>query len=368
MTKKFALLVLFLSIISCKNAETKPQLVQQNRPKSKQSFVRDSVVVNFKNLPYKTLSEYGFFSGDMYKLQPNNNVLPYELNSPLFTDYALKKRFIWMQHGQSASIIKEEEIFNFPNATILIKNFYYSKETYREKQIIETRLLVKTNNEWIAYPYVWNEDQTEANYKVTGKVIRVDFNNPTGEKQTINYVVPNKNQCKNCHNNNNKIAPIGPTPMNINKEIRYAEGDVENQLTKWSKEGYLSNYEDQKEYKKLPKWKNVSENIVDRARAYLDINCAHCHNPKGSANTSGLFLSYQQENSTKLGVFKTPVATGRGSGGFVFDIYPSKASKSIFMFRMSSTEPDIMMPELGRVSVHKEGVDLIRSWIDSMPK
>jgi hypothetical protein len=100
--------------------------------------------------------------------------------------------------------------------------------------------------------------------------------------------------------------------------------------------------------------------------AYLDINCSHCHQAIGPASTSGLFLEFDQKEPMKLGIMKTPVAAGNGAGAFDYDIVPGKADESILTFRMNSTEVGIAMPELGRTTIHQEGVELIREWINSM--
>ena len=115
-----------------------------------------------------------------------------------------------------------------------------------------------------------------------------------------------------------------------------------------------------------PDWENPHYNLEGRARAYLDVNCAHCHNTKGPANTSGLFLDFGETDMKKLGIFKPPVAAGRGSGNLKFNIVPGQPDESILVYRMESTDPGILMPESGRKLVHKEGVNLIREWIKSM--
>ena len=113
-------------------------------------------------------------------------------------------------------------------------------------------------------------------------------------------------------------------------------------------------------------YSNESLPLADRAKAYLDINCAHCHREEGPASTSGLFLSYEQTDPLKLGINKTPVAAGNGAGNHQFDIVPGKADESILVHRMNSTAVGVAMPEIGRTSIHREGVELIRAWINEM--
>ena len=96
------------------------------------------------------------------------------------------------------------------------------------------------------------------------------------------------------------------------------------------------------------------------------MNCAHCHNPQGAADTSALNLNIEAEVDRSFGVCKPPVAVGRGSGNRPFDIYPGRAEDSILLYRMEDSDPAIAMPELGRATNHTEGVKVIRDWINNL--
>lgn len=310
---------------------------------------------------FKQLSDYNLFVGNLAEFHPNENVIPYDVNSPLFSDYALKKRFIWMPEGQIAHTLEDGSI-DFPDGTIMVKNFYY--EDGDQVNNIETRLLIKSNSKWHAHPYVWNATQTEAVLDVAGPSIPVTFTN-NNENISFKYSVPNKNQCKNCHNADNVLLPIGPKLSNLNKIYQYASGPS-NQLEYW-KENHLLNIEITENLPFLPPWEDATYSIEQRAKSYLDVNCGHCHRSTGSANTSGLFLEYDISDKVRWGICKTPVAAGKGSGGRDFDIHPGNPDQSIVIFRMEETEdPGIMMPEIGRKLAHQEGIDLIRQWIQEM--
>jgi hypothetical protein len=115
-------------------------------------------------------------------------------------------------------------------------------------------------------------------------------------------------------------------------------------------------------------WEPGARDALDhRARSYLDVNCGHCHNPRGAADTSGLFLDMRESDPRRLGLCKPPVAAGRGSGGLAYSLLPGQPDASILSYRMRSTELDVMMPELGRTTVHREGVALIDDWIRAFP-
>ncbi len=119
---------------------------------------------------------------------------------------------------------------------------------------------------------------------------------------------------------------------------------------------------------RLAVWDDPASGTLDaRARAWLEINCAHCHNPDGPARNSVLDLLASQRNPTSFGIMKTPVAAGLGSGGRSYDIVPGQPDQSIMAYRIASTHPGVMMPELGKRLVHEEGVALIREWIAAMP-
>ena len=316
----------------------------------------------------------------------NDRVTAYDLNSSLFTDYAHKLRTVWMPEGASAAY-DGEETFEFPVGTVISKTFYYPRKgdalaladdttaerlnsgfALGEVRLIETRLLVRREAGWEALPYVWNEEQTDATLKRTGDAQQLTLTMADGAREDFTYIVPNANQCAGCHATNattREITPIGPKARHLNRDFAYSEGTV-NQLTEWSKLGLLSGVPEASDTPRNAVWSDVSASIDTRARAYLDINCAHCHNRVGPADTSGLLLEHNAPIGPSLGLCKLPIAAGKGTGGRLFGIVPGEAEQSIFTYRMESVDPSIMMPELGRSLSHEEGTRLIADWIASM--
>lgn len=312
--------------------------------------VADAVITS-AGMP-KKLSEFGFFK-DAAGWQPNEGVELYQLNSALFTDYADKYRYIYIPAGQRA-VGNDEMMPQFPVGSALIKSFGYKIDG--KDRLLETRLLLHRADGWIALPYVWNADQTEATLKVAGKRIPVRFTDPSGVEQNISYAVPNKNQCKECHALSGKVVPIGPKVRNLSHDSldMLLSNDMLDQTS-----GY---------HPPIPDYADDGMPLKARARSYLDINCAHCHNRQGSASNSGLFLTWEEQSAVHLGVGKRPVAAGRGSGGFEFAIAPGQPDQSIMMHRLTSLEPGVAMPEVGRSLVHKEGAELLSEWIAEMEK
>ena len=321
--------------------------------------------ISLEASPKKLLSDYNFFK-EIETQIPNENVIPYHLASPLFSDYTYKFRFVSMPNGEFAQY-NYNEVFNFPVGTKIIKTFAYpvdDRDLSLGFQLLETRLLIKDQNGWYPLSYIWKENQDDAELKYIGKTINAKWIDKNGVEQVNRYRVPNINQCGSCHNLNKVIMPIGPKGRNLDVDFFYQHG-MENQIDYWDKINILKNIpSDRKNPTAI--WNLESETIENRARAYLDINCAHCHREGGSAGNSGFYLSHEETNNTSLGIMKKPVAAGRGSGGLKYVIKPGISEESILLYRMASTDPGVMMPELSRNMEHKEAIPLIKEWIDSI--
>ena len=315
----------------------------------------------------KLLSEYGFFKSPIAELAPSEGVFPYDINNPLFSDYALKKRFVFLPSGKKMKIEDTDEI-TFEEGSILIKNFYYPAEyndTKSSVRNIETRLLIKDKQGWKPLNYIWNEDQTDAELNFIGDTQTVQFTDDNNTTRSFSYQIPNLNECKNCHLKGKDITPIGPTIAQLNKKYSFSEEQL-NQLETFQNWSLVDLPGHPSILPKQPVWNDSKVSLEERAKAYLDANCAHCHNPKGSAKNSGLYLSYTEKDARKRGVFKPPVAAGKGSGDFEYSIVPGHPETSILIYRMKSTDPAIQMPEIGRSLVHQEGVALLEDYIRTL--
>jgi uncharacterized repeat protein (TIGR03806 family) len=318
--------------------------------------------------PAGKLSDYGLFTGKLADLSPAPDLVPYTLNTPLFTDYAEKSRFLRIPPG-SVIPYNDSTVFEFPVGTVLVKNFYYPRDfrdPARGREIIETRLLIREEKGWKALPYIWNKEQTEAYLDVAGDTRQVKYIDASGKSRQHAYFIPNMNQCKGCHNRYEAMTPIGPSARQLNGAAEEG-GQTTNQLANWASRGMISGMPGPEHLPAGVKWDDPKTGSVDqRARAWLDINCGHCHQPGGPASTSGLYLTVHEKDPLRLGIGKAPVAAGRGSGDLQVSILPGQPDKSILVYRMQSTDPGVMMPELGRSLVHTEGIALVRQWIREM--
>ena len=335
------------------------------------------------------LSEWGQVTVQDGALALGAEVAPYDLNTALFTDYAHKLRTIWMPEGVSARYT-EETVFDFPVGAVITKTFYYpeaasgladevaltetSGELFdgarlplRGAKLIETRVLVNRADGWEALSYRWNEAQTDATLLKTGDILPLTLVSAEGAKEPFNYIVPNVNQCASCHatnSNTREIWPIGPKARHLNRAFDYPHG-ADNQLAHLQTVGYLTGAPSIEAAAQNAAWGDANAGTEALARSYLDINCSHCHSPVGPADTSGLFLE-PHTVGPNLGLCKLPIAAGGGTGNRSWGIKPGDPEGSILWYRMNNAKPDEMMPEIGRSTIHDEGVALIAAWISEM--
>ena len=365
------------------------------------------------------LHQYNLF-GDAEdpRSTPNSDGTPFVLNSKLFSDYAVKYRVLYLPPGQKATYSapggeSPNTTIVFPVGTIIAKTFAFPNGS--SEDIIETRLIIKRQStsgqfRWTGLAYVWGEDEGGnriAQLRPGGATASVswDYTDPESGTphagSTANYSIPNANQCISCHRNDDLdegAAPIGPKVRNLNRPYRsesnimtdQSEHEVQglNQIAYWCNTGIMAgcpsdlgiNVATQvaTNLERVPRFTIPGDaghpagsdaDIEARARAWLEVNCMHCHNNRGFASNTGFFLDYFRKVNQSYGICKGPTATGaEGSGGRAVDIHPSDASRSILEFRISpaATTPAAKMPPIARSVVDEEGHALVRQWINDV--
>lgn len=345
------------------------------------------VAVDITQPPAEKLSAYKLFAWDPAKgFTFNDRVVPYDLNTALFSDYALKQRAIYVPPGQSATF-EGEAAFDFPVGSVIVKNFYFPSDfrtPAANLKLIETRLMVRHPDGWHPLPYIWDAAQRDATFSPAGEVRNISFTDAAGTAQTAHYLIPQRNQCESCHaTQDGEGAPlemvlIGVKARHLNRAYDYggSVGSV-NQIERLTAAGMLSGAPPTAEIPPAYDFRPIEANgsaalagaeLETAARSYLDINCAHCHNPKGvQGQTSQLFLNHDNTDELRLGKCKRPGSAGSGNGGFVYDIVPGDPDHSILYFRAHTTLVGAMMPLLGRSLVHTRGTELVHQWIAAMP-
>ncbi len=325
------------------------------------------VVMDLSSVPYPKLSDYNFFQGELKNLTPAFGVIPYRPTSELFSEYALKKRFLWLPPGTKATYTGDGTILNLPVGAALIKVFYYNNvQPNNTTHIIETRVMIRKQLGWIFAEYIWNDQQTEA-FLETDQTNRViSWRDENNVIQTVNYRTPIVDaDCFRCHGkiSTDEHIPIGIKPQNLNSTFNYPEGP-KNQLSKLIEFGYLEN--------NLPPnivsvvdYNDTSKSVQLRVRSYFDANCAHCHIDDGEATQESLRFAFNETHDpTMMGVGVNAEHFVPGYNGRI--VQPNNVGQSILHYRVNThTDTFFIMPPLGRSVKHTQGVQLIEDWINS---
>lgn len=334
--------------------------------------VSSPVKFDLTQVPFPKLSDYHFFVGELKNQTPAFAVLPYQPASSLFSDYAHKKRFVWLPKNTKASFNGAENVLEFPVGAVLIKTFYYDNvQPANTTKIIETRLLIRKADGWKLYDYIWNEQQTEAYLDTDGNGVFVPVTwIENGSTKSTTYKIPSQTECVTCHKinptqsaNGEKETPIGPKPQNLNTLYNYGT-TTKNQLEKWKQMGYINNT--------LPAlssiystvdWRDTSKPLALRARSYIDMNCAHCHRVGGHCDYVPQRFDFSNTNNYTLGVCLTPLFQ---VPDHPYVVNAGNADQSELVYRIDTNEGSEMMPIIGRTLIHDEGVQLIKDWINSL--
>lgn len=299
-------------------------------------------IANTATLPAR-LSDYGIFPDGTVD-RPAAGFHSYRLATQLFTDYAEKQRLLHLPKGKRFSFDSSGNPV-FPDSSILVKTFFYyldKRDPAAGKQLIETRLLVKLGGQWNVGTYHWNDAQTDALLLESGADEIVSWVNERGARTTLRYHIPSNEECSSCHRSGRSITPIGPKARNLNMALA-DHPDHPNQLLHFRQTGLVT-LQPNDLLEQLPDWRDPSITLDQRARAYLDVNCAHCHSPVGFAESTRLFLG-----------FELPLTATR-----------IQARKDHVLHRMQATDSDIRMPQLGTTVPDSAGVALIRAYIESL--
>lgn len=338
------------------------------------------------------LSAWNLALSDGQTLTLQQGVLPYSMNTSLFSDYAHKLRTLWIPEGSQIGYVADGPL-QFPVGAILTKTFFYPKaqasaasligaaQTEQldggesvdlvNNRLIETRLMVREpSGLWGAVTYVWDADQKDATLVRTGQNISIELVPEQGTPQAFIYGVPTDSQCVLCHNTDvstGRFEAIGPKASNLNRDYLYASGTA-NQLDKLAALKMLTGYA--APAPRMVVWNDSTAPLESRAQAYLDVNCSSCHSATGRAAGTSLWLGTQVTAAINWGICKPPVG-GQQNRQFAYDVAPGNALASYLYFRISNyrinaSPPRVAMPELGRHVFHAEGNALVRDWIDAM--
>jgi len=326
----------------------------------------------------RKLSETGLFASTMDHTVAAG-VIPYDVNSPLWSDGAEKLRFLALPAGSQGKVrIDWDGRLDLPNETVLVKTFLLGDRR------LETRLLHRDRGEWRFYTYVWNDEQTDADLLGEGGLDRkytvADPAAPDGQREQL-WHFPSRTECMMCHTRQSNFT-LGLTTYQLNREVSYdrareAEPGVrlkvtagsvtDNQLRTFAHLGLFSN--PPKDLAAVPRHANPYDESADlaaRARSYLHVNCAHCHQRDGGGARADLQLL------TWLKPQETGLLNGKPEEGALGlndprIIVPGDPARSLLLYRMG-LRGEGQMPKVGTLRVDEKAVAMIRRWIASMPR
>jgi uncharacterized repeat protein (TIGR03806 family) len=312
----------------------------------------------------KLLSQTGAFK-DTANLAPNDALIPYDVIVPFWSDGATKLRFISLPDEKIKFAPTGEWIF--PRGTVFVKTFELATNEMNPnlKRRLETRLLVCDSAGGVyGVVYKWRADNSDADLLATNLTEAIAIQTATGVRTQMWYY-PSRADCLTCHT---RLAGgvLGVKTRQLNRDFTYPSGVTDNELRAWNHIGLFDTNFSDADIKKFPKLANITDttrSLEDRARSYLDANCAQCHRPKG---TVAYFDARYDTPLADQNLIDGPVLIDERIDGNPRIIKPNDLWRSILYMRTDTTEA-FKMPPLARNTIDQQGMKLLRQWIESLP-
>jgi uncharacterized repeat protein (TIGR03806 family) len=277
----------------------------------------------------------------------------FEVNHSLWADCSKKARWIYVPEKMQIQPNPENtESWNFPVGTVIIKNFTFD---YREKadQLLETRLAINTAEGWKFQSYHWNQEQTEADRIDEQKDVTLTdlLPNERCMNTELVWTLPDTNRCSLCHGND-VAKPLAMKTSQLNHG---------QQILNWQTRGWIAELPDlsQPTHKAI---EDITASLEEKARSYLDVQCATCHSPGGIAPGGVDF-----RKKTPLDATNTVYVMDSNiyEGEMMFRIQPGSAQLSTLIYRMESTS-EYHMPLVGSRIPDALAIDALKQWINSL--
>ena len=206
---------------------------------------------------------------------------------------------------------------------------------------------------------------TDADRKVAGARVMIAFINEDGAECSGEYVVTNTNRYKDCHEGRKVSRPLSFVARQLDRIVVRYEMPISQLDYLNASEVFTTARPHGLEGHLVDPFGSAS--VADRARSYLDSNCAHCHRDGGNGGPSGLVLLASETNQTAYGICEGPVAAGKATGKSYHDIPPGQPEKSIMIHRMKSSDPKVKIPKIPNRLPHDADIALVSEWIELMP-
>lgn len=310
------------------------------------------------------LSETGAFA-DTARLVPSPGLLPYDLAVAFWSDGAHKSRWISVPEGRIGFSPTGE--WRFPAGTVFVKTFELPVGSGNPgaTRRLETRLLVRDSQGGVyGVVYKWRPDNSDADLLDSEETDAISVKSATGDIVEQPWYYPSRKDCLACHNAK-AGGVLGVNTRQMNRPYLYPSGISDNELRAWNHIGLFEpgfKDEDVPGFAQLASANDETRSLEDRARSYLDANCAQCHRPGGTVVD---FDARYETSLEKQGLVNGPVLIDEGIDRARI-IAPRDVWRSIAFMRMN-TAGSIRMPPLARETIDQAGVALLRDWITSLP-
>ncbi len=303
------------------------------------------------------LSETNAFT-DLTDLKVNDGFIPYEVNNPLWSDRALKSRWIWLPASTTVDFA-ENENWKFPKGTVFMKHFDLEvDETTKEQTRLETRFFIVNGRETYGLTYRWNEEQTDARLieDDDAPVQSFDYKDRHGQSLVQNWAFPSQSQCMSCHNQNAGYI-LGVKTSQLNRPSIFFSG--QNQLQGLNQLGFFSNSisSDLSSFVSLNNLEAKDVTDREKVRSYMDANCSHCHMPGGVDASFDARISTPFEDQ---GMHLEAESFNSGKDNLL--VKPFDLEQSEFWIRDGSLDGN-KMPPIGKNLIDSAYLKVLKRWI-----
>jgi uncharacterized repeat protein (TIGR03806 family) len=327
--------------------------LQSNPPPKHPSPAADLRVPNRPDGEWPALLSQTAAFRDTRRLLARDGLVPYELNVSFWSDGAHKQRWMALPDGQI--VYSRQGEWKFPAGTVFVKHFELATNESQpsQRRRLETRLLVcAANGSVFGATYKWRADESDADLLATNLTENILIHTATGDR-TQSWYYPSREDCRTCHTDR-AGGVLGVKTRQLNRSV----------ISAWSRLGLFDSPPGEEGLRPsnfLARLDDTSRTLQDRARSYLDVNCANCHRPGG---TVGYFDARYDTPLEKQGLIDGPVLIDEGIDHARI-IAPNDIWRSILYMRANTVEA-FKMPPLARQTVDRGGMTLLRHWIESL--
>jgi uncharacterized repeat protein (TIGR03806 family) len=307
----------------------------------------------------RTLTETKLFSSVPEHI-PAPGLIPYEVNVQLWSDGAVKERYLALPRNGSV-VFKEKEKWEFPVGTVIVKTFFLETDNSNptKRHRLETRLWLQSSRGWEGYTYMWNPEQTEATL-LADWPFRNEFPIQTPEATVKQeWYFPSRSDCQACHTQAAGFV-LGWNTRQLNRTSTSQHGQ-ENQIEMFKRLGLFTQpvTAPANQLEAYPRWEDQTAAVETRARAYLDANCSFCHRAHSFGTAEGSQADLRFHTSFEE-AFGKQAKEKPDSKPF---IVPKHPERSLIIQKMSSRKPNEQMPPLATLKCDETALSVLKQWI-----